>query len=86
MTSNNMNLKGYTDLAELPEDDRIKIICEMTLERKLKTCFIVEDDEKADRYIEKCKQRYPKIVIGKKVRGFPTVGVISVPVMHPDRV
>jgi hypothetical protein len=48
-------MKAYADLADLPEDDRIHIIGK-TAEAGNLTGFVVEDDEKADRYIEKLKR------------------------------
>ncbi len=45
-------MKGYADLASLPEDDRIAVIRE-TVAQGISVGIFVDDDEKADRYIEK---------------------------------
>lgn len=48
-------MKRYADIADMPEDDRIRAIGQ-TAEHGHSVAFIVEDDAKADRYIEKLKQ------------------------------
>lgn len=45
-------MKGYADLADLPEDERIALIAK-TAEQGHVVGFVVEDNEKADRYIAK---------------------------------
>lgn len=67
-------MKAYADLADLPEDDRIEAIA-----RAAANCvvgFVVDDDRKADRYIEKLKA-YPVRLIDRKplnlYRGATTV-------------
>ncbi len=49
--------KGFADLADLPEDDRIEIIGRNAMQGQ-RVGFIVDDDEKADRYIEKLTSRF----------------------------
>lgn len=52
-------MKAYADLADLPEDDRIAIIAAAAAEGNV-VGFMVEDNAKADRYIEKLKA-YPLV-------------------------
>jgi hypothetical protein len=54
-------MEGYADIADLPEDERITIIGRQA-ERKI-VGFFVDDDEKADRYIDKLIQRFKIRVI-----------------------
>jgi hypothetical protein len=49
-------LKAFADLADLPEDDRIRIIAE-AVEAGQVVGFFVDDDPKADRYIRKLGAR-----------------------------
>jgi hypothetical protein len=48
-------MKGFADLADLPEDERIAIIAE-TAQTQI-VGFFVDDDAKADRYIRKLGTR-----------------------------
>lgn len=48
-------MKGYADLADLPEDERIAIIA-ATAQTQI-VGFFVDDDVKADRYIRKLGDR-----------------------------
>lgn len=48
-------MKSFADLADLPEDDRIRIIAE-TAQTQI-VGFFVDDDKKADRYIRKLGNR-----------------------------
>lgn len=47
-----MSQPFYADLADLPEDERVAIIGQQAAHGK-RVAFIVEDEEKADRYIRK---------------------------------
>jgi hypothetical protein len=60
-------MEGYADLADLPEDDRIGIIGR-TAESGKRVAFIVEDDAKADRYIEKLTKRF-QVSVAKRLDG-----------------
>jgi hypothetical protein len=57
-------MPGFKDLADLPEDDRIRIIGETCVKRKLSVGFLVDDDTfdagKADRYTKKLEERFPR--------------------------
>lgn len=44
---------AYADLADLPEEERISIIGYRVQELGEVVAFVVEDNEKADRYIRK---------------------------------
>lgn len=61
-------MEAYADLADLPEDERIRIIAEVAAAGKI-VGFVVDDDAnepgKADRYIEKLKA-YPVRFIDRK--------------------
>lgn len=57
----------YADLADLPEDERINIIGR-TAESGKRVAFIVENDTKADRYIEKLTSRF-KVSVAKRLDG-----------------
>lgn len=77
-------MKGYTDLASLPEDERIDVIGRSVMEQKLTVAFFVDSDppEKADRYIQKLVERFPGICIKDKGPG-PIPGVLVVKVGPP---
>jgi hypothetical protein len=60
-------MEGYADLADLSEDDRIAIIGR-TAESGKRVAFIVEDDAKADRYIEKLTRQY-RVSVAKRLDG-----------------
>lgn len=50
-------MKAFADLYELPEDDRIRVIGH-TAEQGQRVGFVVEDDTKADRYVEKLTTQF----------------------------
>lgn len=55
--------KGYSDLADLEEDQRIDIIGKTATGGKV-VAFVVDDwPGKADRYIRKLSQRYPEVEV-----------------------
>lgn len=55
-------MTGYTDLYEMPEDDRIDMIIAATGDIPI-VGFVVEDLEKATRYCDKIKAKYPTMII-----------------------
>lgn len=71
-----MALKGYADLTDLSEDDRIRIIAETAMEGKV-VGFMVDDDIKADRYIEKLKA-FPVRLIDRNRLGQTAGSVVYV--------
>lgn len=58
-------MKAFADLADLPEDERIRMIA-ATAESGQIVGFVVDDDTKADRYIVKLGA-YPVRVIDRGV-------------------
>jgi hypothetical protein len=70
-----MNAKAFADLADLAEDDRIRIIGE-TAEHRHSVAFIVEDNDKADRYIAKLTERFGVVVTARGVG--PVDGTVAV--------
>lgn len=69
-------MKAFADLADLPEDDRIKVIARTAAEGEI-VGFIVDDDAKADHYIDKL-MAYPVRIIDRgrgPVRGTVLVRV-----------
>jgi hypothetical protein len=52
-------VKGFADLGELPEDERIALIGETA--RECVIGFIVETNAKADRYVRKLLERFPAV-------------------------
>ena len=60
-------MKGYADLADLPEDKRIDIIAHRAIDHKEVVGFVVErvgeDRSKGDRYIAKLKKKYPMVSV-----------------------
>ena len=83
-------MQGFTDLGDYEEDQRIEIIGKTVMEaQKPSSCekpfmmaFIVENDEKADRYIEKIKKKFPKIRIIDRLSG-PVPNTIAVRIAAP---
>lgn len=58
------SMKAFADLADLPEDDRIRIIGEVA-EAGQRVGFVVDDDTVADRYIEKLMKRFRVTVVAR---------------------
>ena len=67
-------MRAYADLFGLPEDERIRVIAEVAASGEV-VGFVVEDDAKADRYVEKLKA-YPVRLIDR-MRG-PVAGTVMV--------
>ena len=74
-------MKGFADLADLPEDDRITIIGK-TAESGKRVAFVVEDHEKADRYIDKLTKRF-RVSVAKRLDG-PVKDTVSIIVTRRD--
>jgi hypothetical protein len=77
----------YQDLYNLKEDERIDYIVHaitvpVKTEKPVTVAFVVEDDPKADRYIEKLKAKCPGIRILDRFYG-PAAGMVSVRVGGP---
>ncbi len=72
----------FADLHALPEDDRIREIGWSVMNARGPVAFIVEDDgAKADRYIAKLKERFPRVRVMGTWPG-PTPGVVTVKVQR----
>lgn len=69
----------YADVADMPEDQRILVIGNMAMAGKV-VAFIVEDDEKADRYMRKLREKFPKLVEVDRLPNVPVNGVVSIEV------
>jgi len=68
-------MQPYIDMYELAEDKRIELIGNTAMckehdahrDTPVTVAFIVEDDEKADRYIKKLQARFPGIRVIERV-------------------
>jgi hypothetical protein len=58
-------MKAFADLADLPEDERIRIIGQ-TAEQGQRVGFFVDDDAKADRYIQKLTSQFRVEVVDRR--------------------
>lgn len=54
-------MRGYADLASLPEDERIRIIGEHAAAGNLVGVPIEDEPAKVARYIRKVTERYPTV-------------------------
>jgi hypothetical protein len=75
-----MKKPAYVDLHSLTEDQRIDMIGELVMKHNQSSAFVVEDKEKADRYMTKLKAKYPGIV---ELLRFPLAGQVAVKVGPP---
>lgn len=57
-------MKAFADLADLPEDARIEIIGKAASDGAV-VGFVVDDDNKADRYIRKLSEQFHVRVIDR---------------------
>ena len=69
----------FVDLHNLSEDARIEMIGHRAVDHKERVAFVVEDDEKADRYVAKLKAKFPSVSVVERFAG-PVPGVITVKV------
>lgn len=73
-------MKGYADLADLPEDERICIIGECAMAGNQVGVPVDEEGsdgyEKADRYVEKLLARFPLLEFVSKGKG-PVANVVT---------
>lgn len=65
---------AFADLADLPEDERIRLIAGTAAHGHM-VAFIVDDDAKADRYVTKLA-KYPVRIINREPG--PVKGTIAV--------
>lgn len=54
-------MKAYSDLADLPEDERIRIIGNAALAGNVCGIALENDDEKIRRYLAKLIERFPTL-------------------------
>jgi hypothetical protein len=73
-------IKGFADLADLPEDERIRIIGEYAMAGNQVGVPVDEEGpdgyEKADRYVKKLLARFPLLEFVSKGKG-PVVNVAT---------
>jgi hypothetical protein len=66
-------IRGFADLADLPEDDRITIIGQAVMDGNQVAVPVDEEGpdgyEKADRYVKKLLERFPLIEFVGKAKG-----------------
>lgn len=73
----------FRDMADEPEDERIRQIGEKTMGEKLIVGFITDDEKgKAERYISKLKARFPGIRVIHQGPG-PVAETVLVKVAPP---
>ena len=84
-------MKGYADLAELKEDDRITTIGKAVMnapassaDAPLVIAVVVDDHPKADRYVEKLQKQFPGIRIIDRFDG-PVPNTVTIRVGGPLR-
>lgn len=78
-----MKFPPYKDIADEPEDERIRQIGEKTMRDRLIVGFITDKEEgKAERYIKKLRERYPGIRVIHQGDG-PVAETILVKVAPP---
>lgn len=77
-------MTAYADIASVKEDDRIQIIGRTIMEgsrsesgKSKVVGFVVEDDEKADRYINKLMSKFPCVNVISRGVG-PVKGTVLV--------
>lgn len=72
-------MKGYADLADLPEDQRITIIGQTAMKGGVIAVCVDADPGKADRYVRKLLTRFPELEEVERFAG-PVAGVVTVKV------
>lgn len=75
--------REYKDIADEPEDERIRQIGEKTMHEKQIVGFVTDDEpDKAERYIRKLRSRFPGIRVVYHGKG-PVAETILVKVAPP---
>lgn len=71
--------KGYADLADMPEDERIGIIGNAVMDRPGETIAVVTDSDpgKLERYVNKIVTRFPGIEVVDTMYG-PAAEMVTV--------
>lgn len=75
----NRRLKGYADLASMPEDERIGVIGNVVMERPGEIIAVVTDSDpgKLERYVNKIVTRFPGIEVVDTLDG-PVAETVTV--------
>ncbi len=71
-------MPAFADIADYEEDDRIKIIAHQVTVHHMTVVFIVEDNAKADRYMQKLHGLDHSIREIDRLPNVPTKGMITV--------
>lgn len=76
----------FADISKLPEDDRIKLIGNLVMGKRLSTWCLTDDEpDKPERYRRKMKQWFPLLVLGEEIRrNFPGKGCAGFTVKPPE--
>lgn len=74
----------YADLADLPENDRIRAIGELAMKGEV-VGFVVETNGKANRYLKKLRKKFPKVVEIERKLDVPFKGVVFVRVALAEK-
>jgi hypothetical protein len=75
-------VKAFTDLTDLPEDERIDIIGRNARDGAV-VGFVVEDDAKADRYVKKLLARHRVRLVSRGPGPVPNTILVTIgPVEH----
>ena len=82
-------MKAFADISDHDEDTRIDMIGKATMSGKQSSAdkpliigFVVDDHEKADRYVKKLQEKFPTIRIIDRFDG-PVPNVVTVRVAPP---
>lgn len=78
-------MKGYADLADLPEDDRIAIIGQTAMKGGVIAFCVDADRGKADRYMAKLLNLFPDLEEMERFSG-PVPNVVTVKVRRKSQV
>lgn len=84
----NVGLKGYSDLADLPEDKRIEVIgIAVTVKRETVAVALENEEKKIVRYERKLKSRYPGLLAIERASGLvPNTILLLVSPMPPQNI
>ena len=87
-----MTMPPFVDMGNRTEEERIMLIGRSVMgvprssaDKPIVVGFVVEDPEKAERYIQKLKENFPGIRIIDKIRDCPFKGVVTVKISSPLR-
>lgn len=72
-------MKGFADLADLPEDRRIALIGQAAMAGDVVAFVVDTDPGKADRYVRKLLEKFPELEEESRFTG-PIAGAVTVKV------